>query len=161
MTKVGGPQYLLMPTELVFPARSTQGVNWKDVTPRMGVAYDLFGNGKTAVKFNLGKYMEANTVGQNFDMNLSPVRRVATSTTRSWSDTNKDYVANCDLANPAKNGECGALDDQNFGKEVFSRSWDPGFVTGWGTRPYSWSTGLSVQQELFPRVSVAVGYFRN
>ena len=25
----------------------------------MGAAYDLFGNGKTAVKFNLGKYMEA------------------------------------------------------------------------------------------------------
>ena len=32
---------------------------WKNVTPRLGVSYDLFGNGKTAVKFSIGKYLEA------------------------------------------------------------------------------------------------------
>ena len=31
----------------------------------MGAAYDLFGNGKTALKFNLGKYMEAFTATNN------------------------------------------------------------------------------------------------
>ncbi len=30
-----------------------------DITPRLGVAYDLFGNGKTAVKVSLGKYVQA------------------------------------------------------------------------------------------------------
>jgi len=32
--------------------------NWKNVTPRIGGAYDLFGDGKTAVKASLGKYLE-------------------------------------------------------------------------------------------------------
>jgi hypothetical protein len=29
-----------------------------DVTPKLGVAYDLFGNGKTALKASLAKYVE-------------------------------------------------------------------------------------------------------
>ena len=36
----------------------TDGVNtYRDISPRVGVAYDVFGNGKTAVKFNLGRYL--------------------------------------------------------------------------------------------------------
>src|SRR5580765_3755106 len=59
-SRIGGPGYTsAAQPEIVYPSRSTQGVKWDDVSPRMGVAYDLFGNGKTAVKFNLGKYMEA------------------------------------------------------------------------------------------------------
>ena len=45
------------PTAIVFPA--TKGVDgYKDITPRLGVAYDVFGNGKTAFKANIGKYLE-------------------------------------------------------------------------------------------------------
>ena len=36
----------------------------------------------------------------------------------------------------------------------------PHWSTGWGNRPYNWEMGVSVQQELAPRVSVNVGYFR-
>jgi hypothetical protein len=42
-----------------FPAGTTDEIHWKDVTPRIGAAYDLFGNGKTAIKVNLGKYLTA------------------------------------------------------------------------------------------------------
>ena len=31
--------------------------NWKDVDPRVGVSYDLFGNGKTALKASVGRYV--------------------------------------------------------------------------------------------------------
>ena len=53
------------------------------------------------------------------------------------------------------------MDNQNLGKGVFSRSFDPNFVSGWGTRPYNWALGLSVQQELLPRVSLNVAYNRS
>jgi hypothetical protein len=150
----------LMPKEIFYPRRSTPGVNWDDVTPRMGAAYDLFGNGKTAVKFNLGKYMEAFTA-TNSDFDLNPLIRTTLSTTRTWTDTNKDFVPNCDLANPNKNGECADMDDKNFGTEVFTRTFDEGLYQGFGKRQYNWGMGLSVQQEVLPRVSVNVGYFRN
>ena len=31
--------------------------NWKDLNPRLGVAYDLFGNGRTALKASLSRYV--------------------------------------------------------------------------------------------------------
>jgi Carboxypeptidase regulatory-like domain len=158
---VGGPGYTKSaPVEIHYPSRSTQGIHWNDVTPRMGVAYDLFGNGKTALKFNMGKYMQS-FVANNSDFDLNPLIRTTTSTTRTWTDTNKDFVVNCDLANTEKNGECGAMSDKSLGKEVFTRTYDPGLISGFGNRPYNWSMGVSVQQEVLPRVSVNVGYFRN
>ena len=52
------------------------------------------------------------------------------------------------------------MDNQNFGKEIFTKSFDPDLIHGWGKRTYNWEMGVSVQQELLPRVGVTVGYFR-
>ena len=158
-SSVGGPDYQLMPRRVFYEAGSTEGVNWKDITPRMSAAYDLFGNGRTAVKFNLGKYIQALTAS-NSDMDTNPLIRTALSTTRTWADANRDYVPDCDLINPAANGECGRMDNQNFGKEVFTRFFDPEFIDGWGKRGYNWEMGVSVQHELMTRVGLTVGYFR-
>jgi hypothetical protein len=158
---IGGPGWAAsIPVELRYPSRSTPGISWDDVTARMGVAYDVFGTGKTAVKFNLGKYMEA-FVASNSDFDLNPLIRTTVSTTRTWTDLNNDFVVNCNLANPNKNSECGDMSNKSLGKEVFQRSYDPGLISGFGNRPYSWSMGVSVQQEVMPRVSVNLGYFRN
>jgi hypothetical protein len=158
---VGGKGYnASAPVQILYPSRSTQGVKWDDVTVRTGAAYDLFGNGKTAVKVNLGKYMEAFSA-TNTDLDLNPLIRATISTTRVWTDTNKNFVVDCNLALTTKQGECAAMDNQNLGKEVFTRSYDPDFVTGMGVRPYNWGLGVSLQQEVMPRVSVNVGYFRN
>ena len=52
-----GPTNFL-PNALSFP--ETPGVNaYKDISPRGGMAYDLFGTGKTSVKVNFGKYPRA------------------------------------------------------------------------------------------------------
>ena len=36
--------------------------SWKDINPRLGVAYDLFGNGRTAIKTLLGRYVAKTNV---------------------------------------------------------------------------------------------------
>ena len=33
------------------------------MSPRFGAVYDLFGNQKTALKFSIGKYMQAESTG--------------------------------------------------------------------------------------------------
>ena len=40
-----------------------QGPIWHDLSPRLGASYDLFGNGKTAVKVTLGRYVFGQTLG--------------------------------------------------------------------------------------------------
>ena len=43
---------------------------------------------------------------------------------------------------------------------MFSLNHDPRTISGWHARPYQWEMGASVQQELMPRVSATVGYYR-
>jgi hypothetical protein len=155
----GGPGYPTMPTQICYPARSTPGVHWHDLTPRFGLAYDLFGTGKTAVKFNIGKYVQALTAS-NSDMDLNPLIRVNLTTTRTWTDRNTDFNPQCDLLNPAANGECGPMDNQNFGKDFFTRTFDPNFINGFNKRPNEWELGAAVQHELAPRIGLTAGYYR-
>jgi hypothetical protein len=55
---------------------------------------------------------------------------------------------------------CGAFSNLNYGTNVYSNTIDPAILKGWGVRPSDWSFGVSVQQEVLPRVSVEVGYVR-
>jgi hypothetical protein len=164
---VGGPDYQLMPTRIFYAAGTTDEIHWKDVTPRMGVAYDLFGNGRTAIKMNIGKYLTALTAS-NSDLDLNPLIRTSLQTTRTWNDSfypvgdprRSNYVPDCELTSPDANAECGRMDNQNFGREAFTKTFDPELIRGWGKRTYNWEMGVSVQQELLPRVGLTVGYVR-
>ena len=143
-----------------FTLPRTPNSNWKDITPRMGAAYDLFGNGKTAVKISLNKYLIGSD-GPAFTYGTqAPYNRVVHSTTRTWSDGNRNFVPDCDLTSAAANAECGPLNDPNFGKANPSTTYDPKATTGWGSRPFDWEFATSVQQQVLPRVSVDAGYFR-
>jgi hypothetical protein len=154
-----------MPAAFVFP--ETQGVTgFNDITPRMGVAYDLFGNGKTSVKVNAGRYLEAAAALGIYSVN-NPVTRISTSGTRNWIDTNNNFVPDCDLSNnaaqsPATTGSidtCAAVTPSTFGTTTFIGATDPGVLGGWGVRSGDWQIGASIQQQLMARLSIEAGYY--
>jgi hypothetical protein len=69
-------------------------------------------------------------------------------------------VPDCDLNNFGLNGECGALDNPNFGSVIPTRTYDPDLMKGWGKRSFNWEFTTSVQQEIIPRMSIEVQYAR-
>jgi hypothetical protein len=149
----------------------TDGVSsYKDISPRFGAAFDVFGNGKTAIKFNIGRYLGPATNDTIYTQNNPANRIVGYNTTpvnRSWSDNNHNYVVDCDLLNPAAQNlpggdSCGALtgDALNFGKPGTFTRVNPALLNGWGIRPADSQWGINLQQELLPRVSLDVGYNR-
>jgi Carboxypeptidase regulatory-like domain len=152
------------PPGILFPDRhvvipAAPNVAWKDLTWRSAVVYDLFGNGKTAVRASLNKYLTA-VSATVASAGFSNPNTFVTSTTRAWTDTNGDLIPQCDMLLPAANGECGPLADPRFGQIAPGLNVDPDLRFGWGKRNYNWEMSAGVQHELAPRVSIDVGYFR-
>jgi hypothetical protein len=152
---------------------SVRGYN--DITPRLGAAYDLFGTGRTALKVNLGKYVEAATADSIYSANNPAVRIITRigsgpAAARAWDDANGNFQVDCNLLNlsaqdtRASGGDfCAAVGGigLNFGNANPNTTViNPDILGGWGVRPYDWQFGASVQHELVSRVSVEVGYNR-
>src|SRR5262249_27036413 len=151
-----GPN-IFVPTALVFPAQDGPR-NLKDIQPRFGVAYDVFGNGKTAAKFFLGRYVT--TTNSTEEGTYSPAGRVIVNTTRSWTDRTNDYVPDDNLLNTASNHEGGPMANPFFGQYRFPLTLDPSITSGWDKREYSWDLTAGVTQQVAPRVSVGIDYIR-
>ena len=149
-----------LPASRWNPQQFFQGfrvVQWKDLSPRVGVAFDLFGNGKTAVKANIGRYVNAENVSTA--TNVNPQLSIGANDTRTWTDINGDFT----IYNPdgsLQAAELGPTTNANFGKVIPSTTTtDPKTLKGRNARGSTVEWQTSVQRELTPRLGVTAGYY--
>jgi len=144
------------------PARSFDAVTcvpcWSDLNPRVSASYDLFGTGKTAVKASIGRFgiTEASALG----IANHPVTTSVNQVNRAWTDTNRDFVPDCDLRTSAANDECGQMSNANFGQSRITTRSDHDVLNGWHHRPNNWQASVQFQHELAPGIALDAGYFR-
>ena len=143
-----------LPAGDFVPERAFRAVpdalSWKDISPRLGIAQDLFGNGKTAVKAFIGRYVVFQANG-GLLAQQNPSSAMVLTATRTWFDDG-DYV-------PEPN-ELGPLNPSNFGQLRAATAYADEITHGWHKREYSWQGSVSVQHELRPGLAVNAAYFR-
>ena len=96
--------------------------NWKDLSPRFGIAHDVFGDGRTAIKGSISRYLRVDTIGMSASRN--PVNASITNATRSWQDLSGDFFPD--------ESELGPFSNANFGRSVITNHFaddDPYCVT--------------------------------
>jgi hypothetical protein len=133
-------------------------VDWKDVNPRVGAAYDLFGNGKTALKFSAARGVAGETIATADALN--PGASFATSTAINVTDSNHNNIPDCNFLNPKGSGECGPWITPTFGSAIPLTQQDPASLRGWDVRPWNWEFSAGVHQEIMPRLSASITYYR-
>ena len=128
--------------------------NWRDIAPRIGMAYDLFGNAKTALKFSLNRYNDSRTTGIAAQYNP-----LAQATARlTWRDLNGDDIAQGELGCVYLTAGCEINLGQmpaNFGIRSL-RTYDPSTE-----RPYNVLANIGIQHQLLPRLSVSGSLIKN
>ncbi len=114
--------------------------NWNNVVPRLGAAYDLTGQGKTAVKGNIGLYVQGSGTGfaSTYSGSILSIDR------RTWNDLNGDNIA--------QENEIGPSTNLNFGVRP-NRNPDPNT-----SRPYQLVGDMAIDHELLNGLGLTVSY---
>jgi Carboxypeptidase regulatory-like domain len=116
-------------------------VKWNTVSPRLGFAWDVFGDGETAVKGGVSRYdrLEGITIIQPLNQRNISFR------TCPWADANRDLTAQTsEIDMPRCTGSLlPALGNV-----------DPGLK-----RPHQWEYTVMVQRQVGGNTSVSVGYY--
>lgn len=128
--------------------------NWTDIAPRFGTAYDLFGDGRTALKFSLNRYNDARTTGI-----AAMYNPLALATARlTWRDLNGDDIAQgqpgCVYLTAGCEINVGQI-PANFGVRSL-RQYDPDTE-----RPWNLMSSIGVQHQLTSAVSVMAAMVQN
>jgi hypothetical protein len=127
---------------------------WNDISPRTSVVYDVFGNGKTAIRAGFNKFMTAATTG--FAQLYNPT--ASTSSTLTWTDLNGDDIAQGERGCVYQTAGCEinfANLPSNFGVRSLAR-FDPELQ-----RPYQVAFNAGVSHEIFPGIAVTAEWFHS
>jgi hypothetical protein len=127
------------------------------LSPRLGVAYDLFGDGKTAIKASANRYVLR--AWNQYAVNINPLNTNRINN-RSWTDRNGNFFPDGDPLNPNANGELGPSSNRDFANPHINTFYDPAWAFGFRQRPSDWEFSASVQRELAQGLSANVAYFR-
>jgi hypothetical protein len=133
--------------------------NWKDISPRVGFAMDVFGDGKTALKASWARYVAGQAIA--FANQVNPIGALTATDTRPWTDLDGnglpyDAAGNLQLAeltNSASTSTFGRL-------TVPTTQYSPDLLRGWGKRGYNNELTFAMQHQLADRISVNGGYYR-
>jgi hypothetical protein len=127
-----------------FPAASYVPIDdiprWQNGMWRAGVSYDVFGNGRTAIKAYAGRFMVQ--VGTSLVEQVNP--NELGGDYRSWNDANGDNVAQLSELGPSTRPYGGLVNKI-----------DPNLK-----QPYSDEYDLGVEHQLVENLSVGVTYYR-
>jgi hypothetical protein len=136
--------------------------NWRDINPRVGVAFDVFGDGKTSLKASMARYV--NGVGLaagSITDNNNPETTAGLSDTRAWRDLDGNGSPFGSNGAIQLNELTNSTSTPSFGKNIASSTTtDPKVLEGFGVRGYNWEYTVSGQTELAPRVSLSGGWYR-
>jgi hypothetical protein len=125
--------------------------NWKDVSPRFGLSYDLFGTGKTALKATFNRYLFGPDLVV-FTRLANPIGALSTQAQRNWTDANRDFIP--------QESELGPLSARDFGLPIINTRYDTDVLEGFGKRGDNWEVSGGIQHEVRPGFGVSASYFR-
>ncbi len=132
--------------------------NWKDLSPRIGVALDLFGDGRTAVKGSAARYVAGQNIAVADDIN--PVSALSISDRRPWTNDLDRNGLPIDSNGNIQFNELGtSTSTPTFGRSVSTTDYDPDVLNGWFKRGYNIEYTIAAQHELAPRTMVYGGWF--
>ena len=136
------PAGRFVPARTFAAAPDSEQPQWKNIVPRVGAVFDVFGDNKTALKASWSRYVRNYTSG--LTDNYNPV--ILSSDTRTWSDLNGDDIAQDSEIGPSTNSAFGVKQNLTMA---------PGLK-----RPGNTEIGLSVQRQLIEGMSFSVSYTR-
>jgi len=147
---------------LFVPARQVEELKgvpeWTDINPRFGAAWDVFGNGRTAVKASVGRFNQLSR--SDLTRRFHPFSSSVNNAFRNWNDANGNFIPDCALADFTANGECGAISNVNFGKFIPSATLFDDSVTK-DNRDFIWDINVEVEHQIRDGLSVSAGYNHN
>src|SRR6266849_1341220 len=154
-TAIGGGRFIGPRSFPRINCETIKGLGcWKTWSPRVGMVYDLFGNGKTAVKAGFGKYYTPEAT-QYLDR-FNPMFQA--TETRTWTDSNHDNIAQDDEIGPSQNPNFGKLTNVPALDTHFKRESNLQYSAG---VQHQVTNGVSVSFNWFRRTNYNATYIRN